>query len=51
MLCANLDKGGGGFGGEWTYVHVWMNPFASRETTTTLLISYNPIQNSLQLSK
>ena len=35
---------GGGFGGEWIHVYVWLNPFTP-ETTTALLISYTLIQN------
>ena len=36
---------GAEFGGEWTHVYVWLNPFTVQpETTTTLLIGYTPIQ-------
>jgi len=37
---------GGGFGGEWIHVYVWLSSFSiSPETMTTLLIGYTPIQN------
>ena len=37
---------GGGFGGEWIHVYVWLSSFTiSPETITTLLIGYTPIQN------
>ena len=37
---------GGEFGGEWTYVYIYMAEsfHCSSETVTTLLISYIPIQ-------
>ena len=35
---------GGGFEGEWIHVYVSLTLCCSPETTTTLLIKYNPIQ-------
>ena len=35
---------GGSFGGEWIHVYVSLTLCCSPETTTTLLIKYNPIQ-------
>ena len=35
-------------GGEWIHVYVWLSPFiAHLKTTTTLLISYTPIENKM----
>ena len=35
---------GGGFEGKWIHAYVWLSSLFT-ETTTTLLISYTPIQN------
>ena len=37
--------------GEWIHVCIWLSPFTSPETTTTLLISYAPIQNKRFLKR
>ena len=37
----------GEFGGEWTHVYVWLNPFAVHLKLTTLLIGDTPIQNKV----
>ena len=42
---------GGGLGGEWMHVYVWLSPFAVHLTITTLLIGYSPIRNALVLKK
>ena len=38
---------GGGFGGEWIHVYVWLSPFAVHQKPSQhcLLISYTPILN------
>ena len=45
-----------GFGGEWMHKCAWLSLFAVlaqnfAETTTTLLISYTPVQNVLGVKK
>ena len=42
---------GGGLGGQWMHVYVWLSPFAVHLTITTLLIGYSPIRNALVLKK
>ena len=43
---------GGGFGGEWIHVYVWLSPFTVHlKLITTLLINYTPIQNAYGVKK
>ena len=44
--CSGAAWMGGEFEGGWEYAYAWLSPSpCSPETSTTLLISYTPVQN------